>query len=524
MVGKWHIGFREGLRPWERGFDYFYGFLSVARTYMPGNDDKIPLIRNGKSVMDEKEYLTDAFARESEAFIDRSKDKPFFLYLAFNAVHLPLQATKAYENRFPNIGSSKRKTYAGMTAAMDDAVGRVLARLRKYGLEKNTLVFFYSDNGGPTGKTTSRNDPFRGFKGNVWEGGVRVPFMVQWPGQLPAGEVYREMVMGFDVHATALTAAGIPMPTDKPLDGVNLIPFLIGKDKGSPHDQLFWRSGEQKYAARVGDWKLVQEKDGEPELYNLKRDIGETKNLANSHPEALKAMQTAYAEWDSQMVDAKWIRQDRDNAEVGGKLNFGAGKGRDQFPQTGQATLNARFRGRDRNGDGKLTRDEVPQTIPFDQWDANKDGVVTLEEFKTFYAKPSTRSLLREAFAQKVARPHQRRSLRRQCRGRCSAVSRFPASPTSSKATTASRWPTSTTTVSWTSSPPIRRRTTGAAQKATVFACSSIRATCASSCTRSRFKTRNSPAKALGGLPRYPTLWTSTATACSTSSSRAIHR
>jgi len=324
MVGKWHVGFEEGLRPVERGFDFFYGFLAGAHTYLPERFDENRyagrLMRNGKRVTDEKEYLTDAFARESLGFIERNKDQPFFLYLAFNAVHGPLEATNAYEQRFPGIGYPDRRTYAGMTAAMDDAIGRVLAKLRELGLEDNTLLFFYSDNGGPTRNTTSRNDPLRGFKGNVWEGGIRVPFMVQWPGKLPAGELYREMIMGFDVHATALAAAGVSMPADKSLDGVNLVPYLTGETKGTPHDRLFWRSGDRKHAARVGDWKLVRETGGEAELYNLQNDISETRNLAEIEPEVLESMQAAYAEWDSQMVAAKWIRQDRKNAEVGGRL------------------------------------------------------------------------------------------------------------------------------------------------------------------------------------------------------------
>ena len=328
MVGKWHIGFNEGLRPHERGFDYFYGFLAGAHTYLPERFGQKRyagrLMRNGDLVTDEKEYLTDAFARESEEFIERNKDKPFFLYLAFNAVHAPLEAPNAYKKHFPDIENPDRRIYAGMTAAMDDAVGRVLNKLRQHKLENNTLVIFYSDNGGPTQQTTSRNDPLRGFKGDVWEGGIRIPFMLQWPGKFPAGKVYREMVMGFDVHAMALAAAGVPMPTDKPLDGVNLIPFLTDKGEGAPHNRLFWRSGKRKYAARMGSWKLVQEPRGEPELYNLQNDIGETLNLAESEPEVLKGIQAAYAEWDSQMIAAKWIRQDRNNADVGGKLKTGS--------------------------------------------------------------------------------------------------------------------------------------------------------------------------------------------------------
>lgn len=305
MVGKWHIGFKEGLRPHERGFDYHFGFLGGARPYWPDAKDCDTLVRNGQPVADEKEYLTDAFAREAADFIERSKETPFFLYLAFNAVHSPLQTPETYEKRFPNIADPKRRTYAGMLTAMDDAVGRVLAKLREHKLEENTLVCFYSDNGGPTPQTTSRNDPLRGYKGQVFEGGIRVPFLIQWKGTVPAGQVYAPMVMGFDVHATALAAAGGAMPTDKPLDGVDLIPYVTGKKDGLPHERLFWRSGEQ-HAARVGDWKLLQSKEGPAQLFNLKDDIGESHDLSADEPERLRELQAAYDAWSNEMSAPRW--------------------------------------------------------------------------------------------------------------------------------------------------------------------------------------------------------------------------
>lgn len=370
MVGKWHIGFKEGLRPHERGFDYHYGFLSGARTYMPGKAENVPLIRNGQPVTNEKEYLTDAFAREAVAFVDRSKDQPFFLYVAFNAVHSPLEATDQYISRFPNL-SGTRKIHAGMVAAMDDAVGRVLGKVRALGQEENTLIFFYSDNGGPTPQTTASNEPLRGYKGQFYEGGIRVPFLVQWKGTLPAGVVYREMVMGFDCHATALAAAGVPLPTGKLLDGVDLLPFLTGKRSGRPHEALFWRAS-QTHAARVGDWKLVQERGGgEPQIFNLKDDISETTDLAAKEPAKLKELEAAYAAWDKQMMPAQWIRQD-------GRTQTGAA-GRARPARGG---IEERFTQYDKNGDGKLTPDEFPNAQVFKRMDADGDGVVTLEEAK----------------------------------------------------------------------------------------------------------------------------------------------
>jgi len=177
MIGKWHIGFKEGLRPHERGFDYHYGFLSGAHTYLSGREDNDPIVRNGEPVKTSK-YLTDEFADEAVGFVERSKDKPFFLYFAFNAVHSPMDAN-AYQEQFPNL-TGKRKTFAGMLTALDTAIGRVMAKVREQGQEENTLVFFYSDNGGPTSDNSSLNTPLRGFKAQFYEGGIRVPFVMQW--------------------------------------------------------------------------------------------------------------------------------------------------------------------------------------------------------------------------------------------------------------------------------------------------------------------------------------------------------
>jgi len=311
MVGKWHLGYRPELQPQKRGFDEFFGFLGGAHPYTSSQN-----VLRGTEPANEKEYLTDAFAREAVAFIDRQKSQPFFLYLTFNAVHNPLQAPDKYLERFKNVTDERRRIFSAMLSGLDDGVGRLLAKLRESKLEEDTLIFFVSDNGGPTTATTARNGPLRGYKGQVLEGGVRVPYMMQWKGKLPAGKVYRQPVNTLDIHPTAVAAAGGSIPPDAKLDGVNLIPYLTGSGDRPPHEALYWRFGPQS-AIRKGDWKLVNLGEGEPELYNLSRDIGEKQNLAASEPAKKKELEEAYQAWDSQLAKPLWERGGRKRARAG---------------------------------------------------------------------------------------------------------------------------------------------------------------------------------------------------------------
>lgn len=301
-VGKWHLGADPRFQPQKRGFDEYFGFLGGAHPYVA---DKGAPIYRGTNVVGEKDYLTDAFGREALAFIDRHKEKPFFLYLAFNAVHTPMQAPEKYLKRFPTIADKNRQTYAAMMSAMDDAIGAVLAKLREAKLEENTLIFFISDNGGPP-VNGSNNAPLNGRKATTWEGGVRVPFLVQWKGRLPAGKVYEQPVIQLDLLPTALAAAGVSPPSDAKFDGVNLLPHLEGKGGGAPHAALFWRFGEQT-AVRKGDWKLVDARgSGGKKLFNLKDDIGETKDLSAANPDRAKELQAAWDEWNKGNVPPTW--------------------------------------------------------------------------------------------------------------------------------------------------------------------------------------------------------------------------
>jgi arylsulfatase A-like enzyme len=192
-----------------------------------------------------------------------------------------------------------------MLSAMDDAIGRVMAKLKEAGIEEDTLVFFISDNGGPPQANASRNDPLSGAKAGTLEGGIRVPLLVQWKGKLPAGKTYDQPVISLDIHPTAVAAAGGKIPDDAKLDGVNLLPYLRGDQAGPPHEALFWRFGP-KWAVRKGDWKLVKNGDGGPKLFDLAADLGEKKDLAAEKPEAVKELQAAYDKWDAQLAKPLW--------------------------------------------------------------------------------------------------------------------------------------------------------------------------------------------------------------------------
>lgn len=306
LIGKWHLGGDAKMHPTERGFQEYFGFLGGAHSYFPGKGKDI---LRGNTPVEEKEYLTDALGREACAFIDKNAKEPFFLYLAFNAVHTPMEATQKYLDRFPNLKAGQRKTYCAMMSAMDDAIGKVLDKLREKGLEEDTIIFFFSDNGGPTmvGTTIngSINFPLRGSKRQLLEGGVRVPFLMAWKGRLPAGKTYDQPIIQLDILPTALTAAGAEIKSDWKLDGVDLMPFLEGKKNEPPHEALFWRFGDQM-AMRKGDMKMVRYDSTGIHLYNLKDDIGESKDLAAGQPELLRAMQSAWGEWDKGNVAPLW--------------------------------------------------------------------------------------------------------------------------------------------------------------------------------------------------------------------------
>ena len=255
LVGKWHLGAQDAMHPQKRGFGEFFGFLGGAHNYFQSAG-----VMRGTEPIAKLDYATDAFAREASDFIVRHKGEPWFLYLAFNAVHTPMNATDERLAKFTSIANPTRRNYAAMMLALDEAVGKVRKTVADVGREQDTLVFFISDNGGPTmpGTTAngSRNTPLRGSKRTTLEGGIRVPFVVAWPGQLKPA-IYEQPAIQLDLNATALAAAGVAVKPEWKLDGTNLLPYLRGEKQGAPHESLYWRMGKQM-AIRSGDYKLVR--------------------------------------------------------------------------------------------------------------------------------------------------------------------------------------------------------------------------------------------------------------------------
>jgi arylsulfatase A-like enzyme len=307
MIGKWHLGAEKPYLPWERGFDDFYGFLAGGHNYVaPTNKNNI-MLRNGKEAV-ESEYLTDAFAREAEAFIKANRAQPWFLYLAFNAVHSPMQAKASELVKISRISNPARRVLAAMTVSLDKGVGRTLAALDSSGLTSNTVVVFINDNGGAT-YSKFFNAPLRGWKGTLFEGGIRVPLLVRWPGILPAGRTFDAPATGLDLLPTLLAAAGAKPDAWADSDGVNLLPFLTGKSAALPHSTLYWRFNVVA-AVRDGDWKLIRIQSAPPLLFNLANDLPEKNNLAEKQPDKVRELLTKLVEWEKPLPAPRWEEGD----------------------------------------------------------------------------------------------------------------------------------------------------------------------------------------------------------------------
>lgn len=322
MVGKWHLGASKIHHPLKRGFHDFFGHLGGGHRYFPED----LTIRESGNIQSESEsyrtwilhnhtpvktskYLTDEFSDAAVRFIDQNQKQPFFLFLSYNAPHTPLQAPPKYLERVPHIKNPRRRTYAAMVSAVDDGVGLVLAKLRELKLENNTLIFFLSDNGGPTTKNGSQNTPLRGAKGDIWEGGFRVPFVARWPSGLPRGEVYNHSVSSLDIFATIAALSGAPTDPQRPLDGVNLIPHVTGMQQAPPHEAIYLRKfDQQRYAIRSGHHKLViPSRDAPPQLYDLTADVSETQNIAQQHEKLRLQLKQKLDTWTAQLIEPRFL-------------------------------------------------------------------------------------------------------------------------------------------------------------------------------------------------------------------------
>ena len=317
LVGKWHLGSTAKHYPTQRGFDSFYGLREGSRSYFYDPDkndwpgDHHAIERNGKQVKFDG-YLTDVFGKQAIEFIKQPSDKPFFLFLSFTAPHGPMHATEKDLARFDHITDKRRRTYAAMVWAMDRAIGQVMEELERNGQLDNTLIWFLSDNGGATNNASS-NLPLAGHKGIKFEGGIRVPFLMQWKAKFPKPKVESRMISALDIMPTSIAAAGVSKTTLKerhPLDGVNLLPYLHGEISGTPHQRLYWHKLWFS-AMRDGPWKLIYVQEYGYALYNLDEDISETNNVLTRYPDRVDAMKEELNRWKAKMMKPLWTENKR---------------------------------------------------------------------------------------------------------------------------------------------------------------------------------------------------------------------
>jgi uncharacterized sulfatase len=336
-IGKWHLGRTNGMAPIDQGFDE--SLLMASGLYLPEDD---PDVVNSKQDFDPIDhflwkgmqyaasfnsgdafepggYLTDYYTDEAIKVIEANKHRPFFLYLAHWAVHTPLQASKADYDALSHIEHHRMRVYASMVRSLDRSVGRVLDALKENGIDDNTLVMFTSDNGGPGYIALPEiNQPYRGWKITFFEGGIHVPFLMRWPAKIAAGSSVDEPVHHFDMYATAAAAAGAEVPSDRPMDGVDLLPFVSQaavegeSDEGAkpqaaaPHDRLFWRGGHYQVVIAEG-WKL--QRTARPDkiwLFNLDTDPTEQNNVADKNPEQVQKMLAMLDEHNAEQVEPAW--------------------------------------------------------------------------------------------------------------------------------------------------------------------------------------------------------------------------
>ncbi|MCC7267166.1 MAG: sulfatase-like hydrolase/transferase [Caulobacteraceae bacterium] len=327
QFGKWHLGESPQFQPQNRGFSESLGFTPGASMFLPPGDprgvearqtfDPIDISlwnrlqfyvrKDGGEAFAPKRYMTDYLTDEAINAIEANRNRPFFMYMAYNAPHTPLQATKEDFEALSHIENRRLRIYAAMIRSLDRNVGRLLQAVQEQGLEKDTIVIFTSDNGGAYYLGLPEiNQPFRGWKQTFFEGGIRTPYFIRWPGHIPAGATYRAPVSHFDLFATAAAAAGAKLPGDRVYDGVDLVPFVRGEKLGRPHEVLFWRTGPYQ-VVRAGDWKLqVTERPDKDWLFDLSVDPTERNNLAQAHPEKVAELKALIAKHNAQQAKPLW--------------------------------------------------------------------------------------------------------------------------------------------------------------------------------------------------------------------------
>jgi arylsulfatase A-like enzyme len=332
IVGKWHLGVSNNHLPTKRGFDYQYGIYGAHSLFTPERNWPNVInyehqsfsaqhqwnmgrygeaaVREMEKEIYEEEYLTFAFRDKAIEFIEKNKDDPFFLYLAFTAPHIPFQAPVDYYCMYDHVEDENKRVYYAMISALDDAIGEIHQKIKDLGIEDNTIIYLLSDNGGAAYTGATDNGPLKGGKLNQFEGGIRVPFMMKWKGEIPAGLRYDYPVSSTDIFVTSVINAGGTLPPDRAYDGVNLMPYVLGENEHRPHQQLFWRA-DHIWAIRDGDYKLIlSTRDGWAELYDLDKDISEKYNLKEQMPELYEKLLETHEQWQDNNLPEKamWPR------------------------------------------------------------------------------------------------------------------------------------------------------------------------------------------------------------------------
>lgn len=335
-IGKWHLGEAPDYHPNKRGFDEFYGFLGGGHDYFPEDFEKaykrqveqglinidhyvMPLERNGQEVR-ETEYITDALSREAVAFVKNAaakKDQPFFLYLAYNAPHSPLQAKQEDMAVFPDIKDRKRKIYAGMVYALDRGIGDIVEALEETGQLDNTLIVFLSDNGGKT-SLGANNEPLKAGKGSVYEGGFRSPMLFHWPQNLPGGQRFEHPVHALDFYPTFVGLAGATVPQGKKLDGIDVWSDLVSGKNPHLNNQLYvlrHRTGRSDASVRRNEWKAVKEGNKPWQLFNIEKDVAEERDLSGKNRLLLRDMVREMEKWSWDNAEPKWFHISQEGGE-----------------------------------------------------------------------------------------------------------------------------------------------------------------------------------------------------------------